>query len=103
MAATDSSSLKATTRLCPACCNRLPLLLHLPGLPLRIHEALLLGLQLELQHRHVAVLDQQCPPTEPLATMLWSALAFAALAEAQGLLGGLNHLRFGCSQITIER
>jgi len=35
--------------------------------------------------------------------MLWSALAFAALAEAQGLLGGLNHLRFGCSQITIER
>ncbi|KAG7293471.1 hypothetical protein NEMBOFW57_003522 [Staphylotrichum longicolle] len=35
--------------------------------------------------------------------MLWSALIFAALADAQGFLNGLNHLRFGCSQITIER
>jgi hypothetical protein len=35
--------------------------------------------------------------------MLWSALVFAALADAQGFLNGLNHLRFGCSQITIER
>ena len=34
--------------------------------------------------------------------MLWSALLLAALANAQGLQG-LNHLRFGCSQITIER
>jgi hypothetical protein len=35
--------------------------------------------------------------------MLWSALVFAAVAQAQGLPRGLNHLRFGCSQITIER
>jgi hypothetical protein len=34
--------------------------------------------------------------------MLWSALVFAAVTEAQ-ILAGLNHLRFGCSQITIER
>ena len=34
--------------------------------------------------------------------MLWSAIILAALAEAQSLQG-LNHLRFGCSQITIER
>ena len=34
--------------------------------------------------------------------MLWSALLFAA--TAQGQFGqGLNHLRFGCSQLTIER
>jgi hypothetical protein len=33
--------------------------------------------------------------------MLWSALLLAAVAEAQ--FAGLNHLRFGCSQITIER
>ncbi|KAK3994461.1 hypothetical protein QBC44DRAFT_262165 [Cladorrhinum sp. PSN332] len=35
--------------------------------------------------------------------MLWSALVFAALADAQGFMQGLNHLRFGCSQITVER
>ena len=35
--------------------------------------------------------------------MLWSALAFAALADAQGFMQGLNHLRFGCSQLTVER
>jgi hypothetical protein len=35
--------------------------------------------------------------------MLWFSLLFAALAEAQGLPAGLNHLRFGCSQITVER
>jgi hypothetical protein len=35
--------------------------------------------------------------------MLWFALIFAGLADAQGFLNGLNHLRFGCSQITIER
>jgi hypothetical protein len=34
--------------------------------------------------------------------MLWSSLILAALADAQ-FLNGLNHLRFGCSQITIER
>lgn len=34
--------------------------------------------------------------------MLWSVLAFAAVARAQ-ISQGLNHLRFGCSQITIER
>jgi hypothetical protein len=34
--------------------------------------------------------------------MLWSALVFAATAQAQ-FSPGLNHLRFGCSQITIER
>lgn len=34
--------------------------------------------------------------------MLWSGLALVALANAQ-FLNGLNHLRFGCSQITIER
>jgi len=34
--------------------------------------------------------------------MFWSALLLAALAEAQNL-NGLNHLRFGCSQITVER
>lgn len=35
--------------------------------------------------------------------MLWSALVFAAVVEAQGGFAGLNHLRFGCSQITVER
>ncbi|KAH6665448.1 hypothetical protein B0J14DRAFT_680549 [Halenospora varia] len=35
--------------------------------------------------------------------MIFSLLPFAALASAQGLPAGLNHLRFGCSQITIER
>ena len=35
--------------------------------------------------------------------MMWVALLFAALVDAQGLMNGLNHLRFGCSQITIER
>ncbi|KAK4122024.1 hypothetical protein N657DRAFT_622599 [Parathielavia appendiculata] len=35
--------------------------------------------------------------------MFWSALLFVALADAQGFMNGLNHLRFGCSQITIER
>lgn len=34
--------------------------------------------------------------------MRWSITAFAATAAAQSLQG-LNHLRFGCSQITIER
>ncbi|KAK3291574.1 uncharacterized protein B0H64DRAFT_469388 [Chaetomium fimeti] len=34
--------------------------------------------------------------------MLWSSLALVALANAQ-FLNGLNHLRFGCSQLTIER
>ncbi len=34
--------------------------------------------------------------------MRLSALVLAAAAEAQ-LMAGLNHLRFGCSQITIER
>jgi len=34
--------------------------------------------------------------------MLWATLFFAAAAEAQ-FSAGLNHLRFGCSQITIER
>ncbi len=34
--------------------------------------------------------------------MLWSTLVFAAAAEAQ-ISAGLNHLRFGCSQITVER
>ena len=38
--------------------------------------------------------------------MLWSTILFAAFAEAIPQLNlprGLNHLRFGCSQITIER
>ncbi|KAF2703810.1 hypothetical protein K504DRAFT_451374 [Pleomassaria siparia CBS 279.74] len=34
--------------------------------------------------------------------MLWTTLLLAAMAEAQSLQG-LNHLRFGCSQITVER
>lgn len=34
--------------------------------------------------------------------MIWSAFLLAAIARAQNLQG-LNHLRFGCSQITIER
>jgi hypothetical protein len=34
--------------------------------------------------------------------MLWHSLLLAAVAEGQ-FLAGLNHLRFGCSQITIER
>jgi hypothetical protein len=34
--------------------------------------------------------------------MRWHAVLLAAMAEAQNLQG-LNHLRFGCSQITIER
>lgn len=34
--------------------------------------------------------------------MLWSALLFAAAVDAQ-IAAGLNHLRFGCSQITVER
>lgn len=36
--------------------------------------------------------------------MRLSAILFAAVAEAQfGGFGGLSHLRFGCSQLTIER
>jgi hypothetical protein len=35
--------------------------------------------------------------------MLVPLLAFVPLASAQGFFGGLNHLRFGCSQLTIER
>jgi len=34
--------------------------------------------------------------------MIWTALFFAAAAQGQSLQG-LNHLRFGCSQITVER
>ncbi|KAK0113384.1 hypothetical protein ONS96_014250 [Cadophora gregata f. sp. sojae] len=34
--------------------------------------------------------------------MLWQTLLFAAAADAQ-ISAGLNHLRFGCSQLTIER
>ncbi|KAK3348968.1 hypothetical protein B0T25DRAFT_609353 [Lasiosphaeria hispida] len=34
--------------------------------------------------------------------MLWPTLVLAAVVEAQ-FMQGLNHLRFGCSQITIER
>jgi hypothetical protein len=34
--------------------------------------------------------------------MRWYITTFAATVAAQGLQG-LNHLRFGCSQITIER
>jgi hypothetical protein len=34
--------------------------------------------------------------------MLLTALLFAAAAQGQSLQG-LNHLRFGCSQITVER
>jgi hypothetical protein len=35
--------------------------------------------------------------------MLWHTLVFAAAVEAQGGFAGLNHLRFGCSQIVVER
>lgn len=34
--------------------------------------------------------------------MFWSALLFAAAAKGQ-FSQGLNHLRFGCSQLTVER
>ncbi|KAF2688758.1 hypothetical protein K458DRAFT_475426 [Lentithecium fluviatile CBS 122367] len=34
--------------------------------------------------------------------MLWAVLFFAAAVKGQSLQG-LNHLRFGCSQITVER
>lgn len=34
--------------------------------------------------------------------MYWKALALAAAVNGQGL-NGLNHLRFGCSQLTVER
>lgn len=37
-------------------------------------------------------------------TMLLFAILLAGIAEAQfGGFGGLAHLRFGCSQLTIER
>ncbi|KAL1843966.1 hypothetical protein VTJ49DRAFT_6370 [Mycothermus thermophilus] len=35
--------------------------------------------------------------------MLLPLIAFVPLASAQGFFQGLNHLRFGCSQLTIER
>ena len=34
--------------------------------------------------------------------MLWTTVVLASVVEAQ-ISQGLNHLRFGCSQITIER
>lgn len=37
-----------------------------------------------------------------IPAMIWQALLFVAVADAQ-ISAGLNHLRFGCSQLTIER
>lgn len=38
-----------------------------------------------------------------LTTLLFAAAVDSHLIERQGIAAGLNHLRFGCSQITIER